>query len=173
MPPRLKWSDRRFTFDIPLWMYGSIVERLRGTPARVEERIRRVPGPLLLQRHGEAWSIQQNIGHLWDVEELWAQRVNDLKNGKETISPADQPGFSARALTHNEHPLDKILTGFRVARAQFVEQLESADEQLVGRSAYHQRLQGNMRLIDLAFFAAEHDDYHLAKITELLQAQQG
>jgi hypothetical protein len=26
-----------------------------------------------------------------------------------------------------------------------------------------------MRLIDLAFFTAEHDDHHLARITELLR----
>jgi uncharacterized damage-inducible protein DinB len=155
-----------------MWMYGSIVERLRGTPARVEERIMRVPGPMLLRRQGDAWSIQQNIGHLWDVEQLWAQRTADLKNGKETISPADQPRFSERALVHNERQLDEVLAGFRAARAQFVSRLESADDQLVARSAFHQRLQGHMRLIDLAFFAAEHDDYHLAKITELLRADQ-
>jgi hypothetical protein len=27
-----------------------------------------------------------------------------------------------------------------------------------------------MRVIDLAFFAAEHDDHHLARITELIRA---
>jgi hypothetical protein len=27
-----------------------------------------------------------------------------------------------------------------------------------------------MRLIDVAFFTAEHDDHHLARITELLHA---
>jgi hypothetical protein len=168
MPARRKWSERTFTFDIPMWMYGSIVERLRGTPARVEERVRGVPAPVLLRRHGEAWSVQQNVGHLWDVEELWAQRVADFAAGREVQTPADPVRFGERALVHNERPLADVLAGFRAARARFVASLETADELLLSRSALHQRLQVPMRLIDLAFFAAEHDDYHLAKISELL-----
>ena len=34
--------------------------------------------------------------------------------------------------------------------------------------AWHPRLDRPMRVIDLAIFAAEHDDHHLARITELL-----
>jgi hypothetical protein len=35
-------------------------------------------------------------------------------------------------------------------------------------SSLHPRLQQPMRLIDHALFVAEHDDHHLARITELL-----
>jgi hypothetical protein len=168
MPPRLKWSERRFAFDLPVWMYGSIVERLRGTPARVEERVAGLRAPILLSREGEAWSIQQNVGHLWDVEELWDQRIDDLVAARDVFTPADPVKFGERAGVYNERPLPETLAGFRAARGRFVALLEAADGPLLERSAFHQRLQTPMRLIDLAYFVAEHDDYHLAKITELL-----
>lgn len=33
----MKWFDRKFTFDLPASMYPNVVERLRGTPARLED----------------------------------------------------------------------------------------------------------------------------------------
>jgi len=35
------------------------------------------------------------------------------------------------------------------------------------RTALHPRLQQPMRVLDMAFFTAEHDDHHLARMTEL------
>ena len=47
--------------------------------------------------------------------------------------------------------------------------LEGADASALERTARHPRLGTPMRLIDIAFFTAEHDDHHLARITELLR----
>jgi hypothetical protein len=51
-----------------------------------------------------------------------------------------------------------------------VTQLEGADQADWVRSALHPRLKTPMRLLDLAFFVAEHDDHHLATISELLRS---
>ena len=48
---------------------------------------------------------------------------------------------------------------------------ETAAEQ--ERTALHPRLGLPMRAVDHAFFVAEHDDHHLARITELLRAEGG
>ena len=48
-----------------------------------------------------------------------------------------------------------------------VKRLEDLDESRVARAAMHPRLQQPMRTIDMAYFAAEHDDQHLATITEI------
>jgi len=34
---RIKWTDRRFNFDFPAGIYPEMIERIRGTPARLEE----------------------------------------------------------------------------------------------------------------------------------------
>jgi hypothetical protein len=52
---------------------------------------------------------------------------------------------------------------------EFVERLEAMDAELIERSAIHPRLKIPMRVIDLAFFKAEHDDHHMARISELIR----
>ncbi|HEY7028811.1 MAG TPA: DinB family protein [Gemmatimonadales bacterium] len=71
---------------------------------------------------------------------------------------------------HNDRPLREILSEFRTARADLVTQFEGADQADWVRSALHPRLKTPMRLLDLAFFVAEHDDHHLATISELLRS---
>ncbi|MCK4414213.1 MAG: hypothetical protein KAY32_11760 [Candidatus Eisenbacteria sp.] len=43
------------------------------------------------------------------------------------------------------------------------------NDQDIARTAIHPRLNQPMRVLDLMIFAAEHDDHHLVRITELLQ----
>ena len=52
---------------------------------------------------------------------------------------------------------------------EFVERLDSVKSSDVSAEALHPRLKQPMRIIDLCFFTAEHDDQHLARITELAE----
>jgi hypothetical protein len=45
--------------------------------------------------------------------------------------------------------------------------LEEFDERAVLRTALHPRLRQPMCVLDFAFFIAEHDDHHLAAVSEL------
>ena len=69
------WFDRRFTFDLPLWMAPNILERLRGTAARAEDRLRELDPAIGIHRTGKAWSVNQHIGHLGDLEPLDRSRL--------------------------------------------------------------------------------------------------
>jgi hypothetical protein len=69
---------------------------------------------------------------------------------------------------HNSTPLVRIIERFRAERAALVNRLEAWDPQRLDTSALHPRLGLPMRVIDLAYFTAEHDDYHLARVHELL-----
>src|ERR1700722_13127681 len=68
------WFERKFDFSFPVELYAEIIERLRGTPARIEEQLSNVPPTLLTRRDGDKWSIPENIGHLLDLDELFAGR---------------------------------------------------------------------------------------------------
>lgn len=114
------------------------------------------------------WSIQENIGHLLDLEPLWLERAEQLFRGAAEMAPADLTNRRTHEADHNARQLADLLGAFRVARAELVRLLSQADEATIVRSALHPRLRTPMRLIDLAFFVAEHDDHHLAAITELL-----
>ena len=164
----MKWLDRRFNYVPPAGEYPVIVERLRGTPSRVLERVRFVPPPLLTRRTGEGWTAQEQIGHLLDLETLWSLRVDDFLRGAKELTAADMTNQKTREAGHNERSIHAIVAEFTVARQRMVAQLEGAGNPEV--SALHPRLQRSMRLIDFCFFIAEHDDHHLAIVTRILDA---
>jgi hypothetical protein len=164
-----RWFDRAFKFDQPLWIYPNVVERIRGTPARLEDLIRPLPHEVLVTRDGDAWSIQEHAGHLWDLEELTAGRLDDFEEGRHELRPADLENRKTYDADHNSGDINTILEGFRTERGEIVRRLEAYDEAFVKRTALHPRLDKPMRVIDLAFFMAEHDDHHLACIARLVR----
>lgn len=165
------WFNRPFNFDLPLWMYPNIVERLRGTPARLEDRIAHLPVEVLTSQLNERWSIQENAGHLLDLESLWLGRVEDFALHLPRLRAADLSNRKTTEADHNTHSIQDILQMFRAERMKLVAQLETDDEDFVQRIALHPRLNQSMRLIDHAYFVAEHDDHHLAEISTLLRAR--
>jgi uncharacterized damage-inducible protein DinB len=163
------WFERKFTFDLPVWMYPNVVERLRGTPARLEESLAALAPVVLTRRQGKEWSIQENAGHLWDIEDLWVGRLEDFLRGESELRTADLNNRKTYDADHNAHPLDSILAGFRRERLAFVQRLGELAEADILRTALHPRLKQPMRLLDHGYFVAEHDDHHLAQITRLKQ----
>lgn len=173
MVERSKWFDRRFSFDLPSWMYPNIVERLRGTPARLEDRLVSLSGEILTRRDGDKWSVQENAGHLLDLEPLWIGRLDDFTAGLESLRPADLQNRKTHEANHNEKPIREILAAFRAARSELVARLDTLDQDLIVRTALHPRLRTSMRVLDSIFFIAEHDDHHLATITALIHVATG
>jgi hypothetical protein len=169
MIPTAAWFEREFTFDLPVWMFPNVVERLRGTPARLEDRFRPLPANLLTQRDGDDWSLQEHAGHLYDFEALAFGRLEDFRDGLPDLRPADLTNRKTYEANHNADTIDHIFALFRAERARLVSQLEVLDEAYVERSALHPRLNKPMRVIDLAYFHAEHDDHHLVQISELIR----
>jgi uncharacterized damage-inducible protein DinB len=169
MPEPSRWFDRQFSLDLPLELAPALIERVRGTPARLEERLRGVPAEVLVRRPGEAWSIQEHAGHLLDLEPLGHRRLEDFTAGRPELAAADRENRRTHEARHNERPLAEILAGLRAERERFVAFLEEADEGFWRRVSLHPRLRTPMRPVDLLFFIAEHDDHHLAAITRLLR----
>ncbi|HYE65345.1 MAG TPA: DinB family protein [Pyrinomonadaceae bacterium] len=167
MSGRIKWIERRFDFSFPVGLYPEMIERLRGTPARVEDRLRSIPVGVLTRRDGERWSIQENIGHLLDLETLITLRLDEYDAGAEVLHAADMSNRKTHEARHNERPVETILSEFRRERMKLVKRLEDLDPGMFARTAIHPRLNVRMRVVDMLFFQAEHDDYHLARITEL------
>ena len=169
----MPWIERRFAFDTPAALFPPLVERLRGTPARVEERVRDLSPDVLRRREQDTWSIQENVGHLIDVESLWFGRIDDFESGREVLRPADMENRRTFSADYNGRSMPEILAGFRASRMRLVETLEGLDVSGVERSAMHPRLGQPMRVIDMVIFAAEHDDHHLARMTTLIRKFSG
>jgi hypothetical protein len=162
-----RWFDRQFTFAFGVEIAPYVLSRLRGTPARLEDVTDGLGRPALTRRVDGAWSIQENAGHLLDLEPLWAGRVDDLLSGADTLRAADLGNRATHEARHNEADLHDLLLSFREARANLLVRLEILRNGDFAKAALHPRLKQPMRLIDHLFFVAEHDDQHLARIWEL------
>lgn len=160
------WFERTFNLDLPVTAFPHIVERLRGTPARLEDRLRPHAPGLLTRRDGDGWSIQENVGQ--DLEPLWACRLDAFLAGAQELLPADLANRKTHDADHNARPVQDLLAAFRTARMLMVSRLDGLDAAEIERTALHPRLRQPMRLLDHAFFVAEHDDHHLTRITRLL-----
>ena len=164
------WFERKFEFTFPVELYPNLCARLRGTPARLEELLRPAPPSGLVHKAGDKWSAQEHAGHLADLEPLWAARVEDFLTEGSTLTAADLTNRKTHEANHNARPVDAILAEFRQARWQLLARAEALDPAQISRTKLHPRLQQPMRLVDHLFFAAEHDDHHLAVIWQLMRS---
>jgi len=167
---RIKWSERRFDFNFPVELYPELLERLRGTPARLAESLAGVAPERLVRRPHRAWSIQEHAGHLADLDEsLFLPRLDEYALGVATLRSADMTNQQTEAANHNARPRDAVLQRCRETRNRIMSRLEALEPAAFGQVALHPRLAVQMRLVDMVCFHAEHDDYHLASIAEILR----
>lgn len=164
---RTRWVERQFNFGLPIGVFPCVIERLRGTPARLEELVRSFPPKILTIRVDNKWSIQEHIGHLIDLEEVHEGRIDDFKARQVALRPADVTNRKTSEANYNARSVQHLLPAFRAGRMHFVMRLTELDDETLSISALHPRLQQTMRVVDMAYFVAEHDDHHLASITEL------
>ncbi len=169
MPNRVPWTQRTFGFDFPVDLHPELMERVRGTPPRAQALVRARPPPVLTRREANTWSIQENIGHLADLEELFMGRLDDYDAGAETLRAADMTNRRTHEANHNARSIEDVRSDFGTLRGQLVARLEGLRPVAFARSAMHPRLGKPMRVVDMMLFHAEHDDYHLARIQALIR----
>lgn len=164
---QIKWFDRKFNFEASQNIFPSIIERLSGTPLRLEHKIKLINPAIRTVRPNDTWSIHENIGHLTDLESLWQGRFEDIRNGALELRPTDLQNSKTDQANHNSKAIEELVAEFNQARQHTLRLIENIDETLIFKSALHPRLKTPMRTMDLFLFVAEHEDHHLARITEI------
>jgi hypothetical protein len=168
MSRQVPWFERTFIFDYPWELYPEQIERVRGTPARARALVAGLAQAKACQRVGDRWSIQENIAHLADLdEELFLPRIEEFVTGATVLKAADVTNAVTNGANHNSRQISDVLERVALVRAGLVRRLESLPHEVFARSALHPRLNKQVRLTDLIFFNAEHDDYHMAHISQL------
>jgi hypothetical protein len=166
---RTQWLERKFNFDFPGGMIYVVLERLRGSLPQIQAMIAGLSDEQLSQKHGDKWSIKEQIGHLNDLEELHDGRIDDFLAGKEVLRAADMQNIKTNQANHNNKSISELLNLFETKRLDFISRLEQLSDEVQNRTATHPRLQVIMRPVDMAYFTAEHDDHHITTIREILQ----
>jgi uncharacterized damage-inducible protein DinB len=166
---RTKWFERSFSPIEDNGLLPGIIERLEGTPARLYYKTGKLNDDSMPAVTGNPWSIKKEIGHLTDLEPLWLERIEQLIAGTDTLRAADLNNTRTHEADHDSKAILELLQNFFETRMILVNRLRELQESDLTRSALHPRLQTPMRVIDLAYFVAEHDDHHLAQITWIMQ----
>jgi uncharacterized damage-inducible protein DinB len=100
MTTQRRWFDRKLELGLGADAAPELLERLRRTPERLAEAVRELPPEVLTRQHDGKWSIQQNAGHLFDLEPLWDQRLDDYDSGAEELHPADLENRKTHGAAH-------------------------------------------------------------------------
>ncbi|WP_299113897.1 DinB family protein [uncultured Winogradskyella sp.] len=164
---QIKWFERKFDFSFQQNIFPSIIERLNGTLIRLKTKTEKTSPKLLSIKPDDKWSIKENIGHLTDLEPLWHERLNDILENKQYLRPADLENRKTDFAQHNEKDIDSLLLEFQKLREITLDKLSHLTEEDIYKTSLHPRLEKPMRIMDLFLFVAEHDDHHLARISEI------
>lgn len=109
---QIKWFERKFEFSTEQNIFPSILERLRGTPVRLKDKMFKIPQEQLTVKPEGSWSILENIGHLIDLEVIWFGRLEDILNGEKELRHADLQNKKTDLANHNSKQLDMLIMEF-------------------------------------------------------------
>lgn len=167
-----KWFERHFQFGNTQQIFPSILERLSGTSIRLVDKLIGVSEKKLTWSENNSWSIKENIGHLIDLEPLWQGRIEDILSGQTELRYTDLANTPTHTANHNATSIQELLGSFKKCRLDTIQILQTIQPENLLQSALHPRLKIPMNLQDHILFVADHDDHHLATISQLLYKTQ-
>ena len=162
------WTDKKFIFVLENSELSSIIDRLKDSHSKIKQIINGVPEEILDKKPEGKWSIKENVGHLIDLEELHDKRIDDFLENRHVLHAADMKNKKTDDARHNRKDINQLVSEFKKVRDEFIRRLESLDAEVLERTSLHPRLKQPMRVIDLAQFVSEHDDYHIETIREIV-----
>jgi uncharacterized damage-inducible protein DinB len=169
---RLKWFDKKFQFELSQENFDSILNRLSENPEKISRLVSSLPKEIRIKRIDNRWSIQENVGHLVNLEELHDGRIDDFIAGKEILRPADLNNRGTNEANHNGRKINELLAQLKTVRENFVTRMKQLDVSILSRRSIHPRLNQSMRPIDMAQFVLEHDEHHIQTIKEIISNNQ-
>lgn len=167
---RTNWFDRTFPPIADNGLFPCTLERLEGTAARLRSKFSRIKGDLSRTENGP-WSLKKEVGHLLDLEPLWHERALQIIGSEAHLVKADLTNRKTHETDHDAVEIEDLIAHFAKEREKLMAVLCHVSDADLEKAAVHPRLGTPMRLVDLAFFVAEHDDHHLARITQLASGE--
>ncbi|HEU4470539.1 MAG TPA: DinB family protein [Flavisolibacter sp.] len=168
MTKQTPWVERSFSFNFPTGIFPVIFSRLEGTIFRLYSLLSNADEDVC-SVSSQGWSVKEHLGHMFELEALWWQRLSDFAQNKAVLSPADTNNPQTAMAGHNEKSLEQLLEAFTLERQRMLEGIYFFKEDMLTKTSLHPRLNQSMRVIDALYFVAEHDDHHISAISNLLR----
>ena len=117
----------------------------------------------------DKWSILEILGHLADIEIVYAYRLRQmLADEKPVIAPMDQDAW-ARHLGYTEIPAPELVALYGLNRHHTLRLLRRLKPTDLEKSAFHPELQKDVTVARLVEQMSGHGSNHLAQIERLKQ----
>ena len=162
-----KWFERKFDFNFGPDHYAAVYLQLKQAPVRLRQAIDGLEAAALIHQPEGGWSIKEHTGHLSIMEPIWRVRFHDIDEGSPMLSPADLTNRATAEAKFNLSGIEGLLDQFLTERMTTLALLDNLNMLDESRTSLHLRLQQPMRMIDLAYFVAEHDEHHILRIREI------
>lgn len=125
-----------------------------------DKMLRHKPSP-------EKWCILEILGHLVDIEIVYAYRMRQmLADEKPMIAPMDQDAWASR-LGYMETPAVESVALYGLNRHYNLRLLRRLKPSDLEKSAYHPELKDNVTVAEMIERMAGHGPNHLAQIERL------
>jgi uncharacterized damage-inducible protein DinB len=143
---------------------------IETNPARVAAAVSGVDTDTLRYKPApNKWSIMEIVGHLADMEVMFAYRMRQMLADKNpTIAPIDQDDW-ARNLRYQDGDLDLFLNMYQTGRRANLRLLRRLTVADLDKGAFHPELDRNMTVNEIVGRMAAHDPNHLGQIERLKQ----
>ncbi|MBO9676297.1 MAG: DinB family protein [Sphingobacteriaceae bacterium] len=163
-----KWFDRKFDTNIDIVQFEDVLNRMEHFPAALNQLLETCPKKITTIKTDGKWSVNENVGHLILLEDLWRRRFQDIKDGKQDMSPADLNNTATDQANFNELALDELIKSLRDERAKTIALLQGISKEDLLKKSIHPRLNQPMNIVDLMYFVAGHDEHHMTTIQSII-----
>ena len=164
----VRWFDRQFDSNTGSEYFDEFLQRLEHFPSVLNRLLKSCPIEAATRKMGDKWSVNENIGHLMLLEDLWRIRFRDIKEGKTDKSPADLNNTATDESSFNNVLVEELIKNLVSERHKTIAMLQKLSEEDLLKTSMHPRLHQPMNIIDLMHFVAEHDLHHLYAIQSMI-----
>jgi uncharacterized damage-inducible protein DinB len=125
------------------------------------------PAALRYKPAPDQWSILEILGHLADVEIVYAYRLRQmLADEKPVIAPMDQDAW-AKKLGYLETPAPELVAAYGLNRHHNLRLLRRLKAQDLAKSAFHPEYKKDVTVAELVEKMSGHGTNHLEQIERL------
>jgi uncharacterized damage-inducible protein DinB len=144
------------------------LELAEKSPKEIAAAVSGLPPDVLRYKPApEKWSILEILGHLADIEIVYAYRLRQmLADEKPVIAPMDQDAW-AKNLRYREMAAPELVAAYGLNRHHTLGLLRRLKPAELEKSAFHPELQKPMTVARLVEQMSGHGANHLAQIEKL------
>ena len=152
----------------------NLLEVAEKSPKQIAAAVSGLPDKTLRYKpSADKWCILEVLGHLADIEIVYAHRFRQmLADKKPVIAPMDQDAW-AQNLGYLETPAAELIAVYGLNRHHTLQLLRRLKSEDLEKSAYHPELKHDVTVAEYVERMGTHGANHLAQIERLKKEAAG